>query len=221
MNVELKTITPAIARAMLTKNTKNRPVNRKHVSHLADQIRKGLWKVNGDTICMNCNRLIDGQKRLMAVVEADMPITTLVVDGINDDVFDTKDIGQRRSQGDTLACEGQSNAKELAACLGYIERYYTGQSMERKSFSNTEVLILLAKYPSAADSIKKCHNKKRIISKSVLAACHYLFYLADWKKADSFIERLISGQGLTEGMPLYLLRERLLRNALSDRKSVV
>lgn len=218
MKVELRTITPQMAKAMLEKNTHNRPANKKHVSVLANQIKKGLWKVNGDTICMNCSRLIDGQKRLMAVIEADMPITTLVVEGVADDVFDTKDIGQRRSQADTLACEGQVNSKELAACLGYIERYYTGQTMERRSYNNTEILELLAKYPKASESIKQCHNKKRIISKAVLAACHFLFEQLDHEKANWFVATLISGQGLTEGMPLYLLRERLMRNALSKAK---
>ena len=218
MKIELRTITPEDARKLLEKNIGNRPVNKKHVAYLVKQLKDGKWKVNGDTICWNNNRLIDGQKRLMAVVESGVSIQTFVVDGVADDVFDTKDVGQKRSHSDTLACEGYFNTKELAACLGFIERYFTGQVKQRRQFSNSDILEFAHKYPEASDSLRICNNKKKIISKSLLAACHYLFSKKDKDQADSFVSSLISGQGLTEAMPLYLLRERLMRNALSKSK---
>ena len=106
MLVELRTITPDIAKEMLLKNTNNRPVSEKHVRRLAKEITEDRWQLNGDTIRFNGTRLVDGQHRLLAVVKSGKAIETLVVDGLESDVFKTIDIGKIRSNGDTLAADG-------------------------------------------------------------------------------------------------------------------
>ena len=97
LNAAVVTIGPDLARYYLAKNKKNRLFNAKHVHFLANEIRTGNWKLNGDTIVLNDERLIDGQHRLMAVLMADLPITTLLVTGVSSDVFDTIDIGKKRT----------------------------------------------------------------------------------------------------------------------------
>ena len=94
MKAELKTITPAIAQTMLEKNTGNRAINRLHVENLAKEMKFGRWKVNGDTICLNASRLIDGQNRLLAVLLSGVTIQSFVNEGLPSDVFDTKDVGR-------------------------------------------------------------------------------------------------------------------------------
>lgn len=218
MNVKMMEITPADAERMLMLNDGNRPFNKHHVSVLAREMKTGRWKVNGDTICLSGTRLIDGQHRLMAVIESGCTIQTLVVDGVAADVFDTKDVGRRRSAADTLAIRGESNTANLAAALAVIDRYMTSRLTVTVRYTNTEIEELLEKYPDVRGSITKGAYTKKLVPNSILTACHYLFAKKDSSLADQFVENLIDGNNLTEGSPVYILRERLLANALSKAK---
>ena len=219
MKAELKTITPDWASEILeTKNTRNRPLNARHVERLSKEIRNGNWKVNGDTICLNGDRLIDGQHRLAAVVATGISISSFVIEGIPSDVFDTKDVGRKRTAGDTLGVLGEKNSYRLAACLTLIEKYMTGRVDNNAAYSNTEIEELLRKYPLASQSLQTNHPLRGIIPPSVVDTCFYLFSQKDPALAQQFVEKVCRGSGLEEGHPWYVLRERLLSNSLSKAK---
>ena len=218
MFVELREITPEMAKSMLDRNTKNRPISQLQVKSLAKEITEDRWKINGDTIRFNGNVLIDGQHRLLAVLKAGKPIKTLVVEGLESDVFQTIDIGKIRSQGDTLAVEGHSNSKELASMLSYVERYMTGQCLKKTTYTNAEILVLCAKYPDAKDYMANCHHGRGLVPRALLMACNYLFSKKDPEKAARFIRALIYGKDISDENAVYILRERLMRNALSKSK---
>lgn len=218
MKCELKTITPEWAKSMLERNVGNRALNRIHVENLAREMKKGRWKVNGDTICVNEQKLIDGQHRLNAVVLSGVTIQSLVVEGLPSDVFDTKDVGKRRSAGDTLSVAGKKNAFRLAATLILVDKYFTGRADRSVNYSNTEVEALLEKYPRVEDSILSGVSTKGLMPPSILDACHYLFSRKDPELADEFVEKVIKGTGLDDESPWYVLRERLVGNSLSKSK---
>lgn len=219
MKANLMTITPEWAQKTLNeKNAGNRPMNKLHVATLAKEMKRGKWKVNGDTICLNETRLIDGQHRLAAVVLSGVSIQTFVIEGLSSDVFDTKDVGKRRSAGDTLGVRGEQNACRLAASLVLIDKYVTGRSDQSISYTNTEMEELLEKYPEARNSLQTSYHTKGLITPSVLDACHYLFSRKDPVLADEFVEKVLRGTGLEEGTPWYVLRERLVDNSLSKAK---
>jgi hypothetical protein len=220
MNAELKTITPEWAKKILNeKNTGNRAMSRLHVDTLAKEISKGRWKVNGDTICLNGNRLIDGQHRLAAVVQSGISIQSFVIEGLPSDVFDTKDIGKRRSPGDTLGVRGEQNACRLAAALVMIDKYMTGRVDKAASYSNTEIKELLEKYPEARNSLQTTEAaKKGLLTPSVLDSCHYLFSRKNLQLADEFVQKVTRGTGMQEGDPWYVLRERLVKNSQAKAK---
>lgn len=218
MKVELQTITPEKAKSMLEYNTINRPINYREVVKLAREMKQGRWKVNGDTICINGQHLIDGQHRLLAVIESGCKIQTLVVDGIDSNVFDTKDVGRRRSAADTLSVRGETDTKTLAAALVVVDRYMTGRMLQCVRYTNTEIEELLGKYPGVRSSVKKARVTKRLVAKSVLIACHYLFSQKSADFADEFVNDLIAGQDLKEWDSVYVLRERLMNNALAKAK---
>ena len=218
MNVGIQHITPSIATSMLLGNNNNRTLNKNHVSNLAKEMLSGRWKVNGDTICFNGDQLIDGQHRLQAIVESGIAIDTLVVRGLEGDVFDTKDTGKRRSASDTLSVRGELNTACLAACLGTIERYVTGRMFRFIRFSNTEIEELLVKYPEARASVGATHITRRLLPRAIAAASHYLFSRKDPEEASRFMSQLISGAGLDVGDPVYVLRERLVQNTMAKGK---
>jgi hypothetical protein len=218
MQCELKTITPETAKELLSLNVKNRAVNRMHVDSLAKEMKNGRWKVNGDTICLNGSRLIDGQHRLHAVVASGVTIQSFVVTDLPSDVFDTKDVGKRRSPGDTLSVLGYTHSHRLAAQLALIDAYCTSRADKQVHYSNTEVESLLVKYPNAADSIQTKLSGKSLVPPSVLDACHYLFSQKDKELADDFVDKVLKGAGLEEQSAWYVLRERLVANSLSKSK---
>ncbi len=218
MSCVLMMITPDVAREMLKLNTCNRPLNKMHVDFLAKEQASGKWKLNGDTICFNEKGLVDGQHRLHAVIQSGVTIMAYVVTGLGSDVFDTKDIGKRRSPSDTLSVLGHKNSHRLSSQLVLIDAYCTSRADKSVRYSNTEIQSLVAKYPDCGDSIQTKFSGKSIIPASVLDACHYLFSRKDKKLADDFVDKICRGANLVEDSPWYVLRERLVKNSLSKAK---
>ena len=174
--------------------------------------------MNGDTICLNGNRLIDGQHRLSAVVMSGVSIQSFVVEGLTDDVFDTKDIGKRRSHAETLATKGEKNTSRLAAALMLVDKYITGRSDKQVCYTNMEIQELLEKYPGVRESAAANYRARGLAYLSVIDACHYLFSQKDPDLANEFVDKVMRGTGLEEGSPWYALRERLVSNSLLKSK---
>lgn len=220
MQCKVMTITPAMARDMLLLNTKNRRLNESHVKHLANEIKQRRWKLNGDAIRFSGNQLLDGQHRLNAIIQANVPVDSVVIDGIEGDVFDTIDIGNTRSASDLLSIHGEKNTTLLAAALKIIAQHRRGVLAHKPKISHCELEEVLIKNPGIRNSVSFCerHPAKRIISKAVYAAFHYLFSEANPELADRFWLSIANGTQLIESNASHLLRERLIRNALSKEK---
>lgn len=212
------TITPAWAQEVLKRNIGNRPLNHLHVERLVSEMIKGRWKFNGDTICVNGTQVIDGQHRLHAVVKSGVTIESLVVDGLPFHVFDTKDVGERRTAAHTLAVNGETDTKRLAAALVMIDKYYVKNAGGKGRYSNTEIQDLLSKYPQVRMSIRKPRGPRGLIASSVLDSCHYIFSRIDHELAEQFAESLLFGVNLSAASPWYALRERLVNNSMAKAK---
>lgn len=101
MKLQVMSVTPDAAKAWLKMNTLNRPVRKSYVSYLADCMKRGEWTVNHQAIALNGNKLIDGQHRLMALIESGLPeIKMSVVKDADTASFDTIDIGVKRTNAD-------------------------------------------------------------------------------------------------------------------------
>lgn len=219
MKSELRTITPVWASKVLKdQNTRNRAMNMKHVAKLAEEMRSGRWKVNGDSIRFDNNILIDGQHRLAAVVMSGVTIQSFVTEGLPSDVFDTIDCVKIRSTGDTLGVRGEKNAYRLASMVALTDRYMTGRGDKSVEYTNTEIEGLLAKYPGIRESLQISFKAKGIMPPSLLDTCHYIFSQKNKLLADEFVSKVILGTGLEEGDPFYVLRERFVRNSISKAK---
>lgn len=223
MKADFVTMTPAKAKELLAKNTHNRPANKKHVNGLAKDMLAGRWKPNGDTIRVGNGRLIDGQHRLIACVQSGVSFETLLVTGIENDVFDTIDTGKRRGGADTLAVHGRKNYTLLAAAVVIVELYYSGRAGLRLTYgggaTNADYLEWVKKYVGLVDSVEHCSTRTtRLVQPSIMSACHYIFSKIDPALADDFIERLSTGENVTKDSPMSKLRERLLQNYTSLKK---
>ena len=84
LDITIDVITPEQAQAYLDNNAKHRPIKEKKVAEYMAEMEDGTWKLNGKTICFDWNgRLLNGQHRLSAVVRSRVPLTTVVVRGLD------------------------------------------------------------------------------------------------------------------------------------------
>lgn len=215
--VQRMVVTPEIAGDWLASVSHNRPVSPLWVGALADRILRGEWEFNGDAIRFDAaGHLIDGQHRLLAVIQAGMPIVTLVVFGLEAPAMDTIDIGKRRSIGDIMFLHGETDATALASTVNYVWTYKTHGTWlvnQKQRATPAQLLAVLDQHPSIRQSILIGHRagrKVREISRNLAAALHYLFSERDRTRADEFFELLASGAGLELDDPIYRLRERLM-----------
>jgi hypothetical protein len=95
------TITPAMAMELLEKNKHNRPVNWRKVEEYAEIMRKGGWKFHSQGIILDPDgNIITGQKRLWAIVYADIPVTMRISKGCPADTAHLIDRGTPQTARD-------------------------------------------------------------------------------------------------------------------------
>ena len=79
MRSRVQTITPERASQLLAANTTNRPVSKAVVRSFAQAMRRGEWMVTHQGIAFDTRGvLVDGQHRLAAIIEADVPVELTV-----------------------------------------------------------------------------------------------------------------------------------------------
>lgn len=92
LDITVEIITPAEAQAYLDNNAKHRPIKEKKVAEYMAEMQNGQWRLNGKTICFDTTgRLLNGQHRLSAVVRSGVPLTTVVVRGLDPSLVPAKD----------------------------------------------------------------------------------------------------------------------------------
>lgn len=99
----IETITPDIAKLYLKFNNNNRPLRKTHIKELASDMMHQNWQVTHQGIAFDVTgRLIDGQHRLHAIIEAGVPIQISVTRGCSASSFSILDRGSSRSASDIL-----------------------------------------------------------------------------------------------------------------------
>jgi hypothetical protein len=216
MIIELEVITPEIAQQILSGNTDNRPAKPKHVKFLADQMRAGAWQVTGDPVKISASgRLLDGQHRLMAVVESGTTQNLYVARDCEEEIFSVLDTGRARSAGDVLATAGKKNSNNLAATakLLYLFEKGTLSTMGQKQKIATHQTLL--QYVNSHDldpSVLQAamyYGRCRLLNFPEWAVLHYLLEQKEPQRGHAFLSQIMTGLNLTDGHPVYLLRIRL------------
>jgi hypothetical protein len=150
-------ITPERAAELLESNIDNRGLRRDAVAAYARDILDGRWMVSGETIKLDyTGRLIDGQHRLAAIVQADAVLPMLVVTGLDPAVQRVIDVNIRRTAGDALRFLGvERNIFEVASAArfavayerGFIKRYGT----IRTTVSHAEIFAWVEAHPEIGE----------------------------------------------------------------------
>ena len=215
LSAKLIDVTPEMAEDFLMRNSRNRPVLQARVDQYAADMRAGEWQVNGEAIKIAADgTVLDGQHRLFAILEADATVKLLVITGLPLEAQETMDQGRSRSFGDVLKLRGEGNYFVLASATRLVAAYERDglPFYVRRGLSVPEQSRTLDRNPGIRESCAFVTSRRRPwIPVSAVSGLHYLFSIADTAGADDFVDRLATGANLSVDSPIYVLRERLIR----------
>jgi len=130
-------ITPEMAKNILENNSRNRKINKGRVKRFKEEILNGFWVYNGESIIISTTgKLLDGQHRLLAVIEAETSIEINLITDVEDtvdgiDTFLTINT-ENRTNNDALYIAGyKTNTKEIYNYIGLLEAYNHKKLIEK------------------------------------------------------------------------------------------
>lgn len=217
---EDRTVDPPTAERFLEYNQDNRLPNKRLIDSWARTMLEGGWVEEiGDPIRFaDTGKLLDGQKRLMAVIKSGVPLRFSIITGLPESAQDVMDTGQKRSVSDQLKINGYKNFMIVAASSRLLWLWENGALISGDPApSNVEQLDFILTLSGEGHSIETSSTvaagsgAQRIIAPSVLAACHYRMSQADAGAAEIFFKQLSTGAIPSETSPILALRETMRR----------
>lgn len=122
---EVVKVTPELARRLIEKsNYGNRKVRTGVVKKYAKIMKNGDWRFSPETISISkSGRLLNGQHRMLAVIESGITCRFLFATGFEDEVFSVLDRGAVRSRADALKID-----RKLTECATLLYRMATKEN---------------------------------------------------------------------------------------------
>lgn len=192
-------ITPKMAEIMLLRNHKNRDPRKGHVSFLAGQMLNGKFLLTHQGIAFDAGGvLIDGQHRLMAIVESGVTVTMVVSWGCSDLSRLYTDDHAKRSGSDAVSfIEGMEHATvRHTAIVSVMDSDSPGYS--NRSIKDRSILVgMLKRHIEAIDFAIDCFGPTKYAGVSqarVLAVVARAYYTRDRDKLKRFAELLRTGE---------------------------
>ena len=232
-------ITPKTAEKYLEQNTNNyRRMNRNKVAIYARDMKNGSWQTNGEAIKFNKRgELVDGQHRLKAIMEADVPVKMLVIRDVENYVT-VYDCGKSRSLREIALAEniparladGTMTGAAAIIVMGDPRGTKAGGSKSEYP-SKMEIINHISKHIDRWDKVYsivrtyKYDNHGNVVSrKSVIhAAVYYLLSVGkDETELNDFFGVVGSGFPINgvECSPAIVLRNMLLNWNASNEDRV-
>ncbi|MBT2748371.1 MULTISPECIES: hypothetical protein [unclassified Lysobacter] len=220
-SIEVVLVNAVIASAWLHRNSNNRPIRHKAVSQYACDMTGGQWKSTGESIKFSkSGRLLDGQHRLSAIVEADAIIDVVVNTGLEDGSFDVIDTGRHRTGSDILTIDGisLSEARTAAAALPMIVNFSRGLLAHSSARPTNQAQLDFWKqhpYVQPASRYAALLPKRYPpISHAKAMFLHWRFAQIDPEAAEDFLSALFTGGHLSMTESIYHLRAKLMESRM-------
>jgi hypothetical protein len=222
-------ITPKIASGLLemTDLSVQRKLNKPHVNFLANELTKGDWAFNGDSIRQDCEgNLIDGQHRLNACIVSGISFSTLFVKGLPTEYIHTIDVGGKpRSLANALEINHRQNYKysnNIAAACKLVRRLNLGSTggsgaKDIKGYTTAAELLLFIKENPAfiefiSETMRLRANGDKFISPVIFCGVKWLTDKADLKTSNKFWQGLSDGIGINQTSSVWYLRKKIMRS---------
>lgn len=218
MRMAIEWIGPEIARRYLERNTRNRKVKKGSVGRLARDIVSGKFVLSHQGIAFDSTGvLIDGQHRLLAILECGIAVEMAVFYDVSPDAYLVIDGGVGRSVFDVATVSGMDVGKEVFAIVRSMMR---GYSATVKTPTRAESLEFYERHKEAVTFVIEAARpvwKVGISRAPVLAAISRAFYHVDHQRLSAFVTVLHTVQATdsaTDSAALllnqYLLAHRTL-----------
>lgn len=218
-------IGPPLAHEFLKLNRSNRPISARRVRRYAEMMRRGEWPYAGDPIRFDLEGwLIDGQHRLLAVIESGALIVFSVLRGLPPEARDVIDQGAKRTGGDVLTIHGVDNGKRLSAALKWVYRDAYDLEMASGGEAHPSMRQLVALHETHPGLTEHMHVESwlrrapfRRYPPSLAAELHYeMATRVEPFAADLFWQRVVDGAQLEATDPILLLRNLLIRDSAAQ-----
>lgn len=223
VTMTIEDIDPNIASDLLENVGDNRKVSEVVVRRYSRQMKDGEWHLTGEPIIIDQQgRLADGQHRLWAVIESGATIKMSVVRGIEPKMFNYMNTGKSRSLSDILTINGYSNAAQTGVTANAIMRYLKHGDFHyfdsKSAPTPYQVVQFLDDNPGIVEDVRTASRiHKRLLIKgfgvSVIAPLYHVLRNVDEEDCAAFFDQLVQGLFTETGDPVYVLRERLMKNA--------
>lgn len=217
--MERVTITPQLATELLENNKNNRPIRDQHVKRIANQIRLGKWRFNGDTIKIaSTKNVLDGQHRLWACIEAKKDIETIIVRDIDEDAFATIDtIRSIRSGSDVLALAGVNrHGRYVAEGLKWMLRYQRGTMEAWKAPGNTiensDIEDAFSKHPGFVKAAERAAALRGVANPSIMSFVFYILSNRNWELGERLYDTMRNPVKVKVNDPFFQLRRYFLND---------
>lgn len=222
LKTELTLVTPALAVEWLEKNKENRAIRHRQVEFLSNAIKRGEWKVTHQGIAFGQDgSLYDGQHRLWAVVEANVPVHMMVTWGLPASARADIDTQTRRTVGDNLKIiHGIVDGKAKVEALNMIRLLV---SKDNSPATHDQVVQMLEDYREGLNFMTAIHKRKdKLFSAPVRGAIVFAHRTAP-EKVEEFVRQYTTGEMLAGDSGIFLLRSLMLGssnrgNTSADRR---
>jgi hypothetical protein len=223
-------ITPKLAKELLLKNNSNRRVTKSSVTTYATDMREGRWKQNTAEFIKIADDgdILDGQHRLLAIVESNCSILFDTAFNVPKSVFDVLDTGKKRSSADVFSIEKIENYAVVSASIkSYLvvsknNSLTLKESLTSQKLTNTIILSEYERRPEFWQELVTFSRKNykkfaHILPESSIGAMYAYFYDITPEQSRVFINQLCSGENITN-TSISVLRQALLKDKISQRK---
>jgi len=221
-------ITPEVAEELLKHNVNNRNPRHLRIDKYARIMDLGDWAMTGQPIIIGSDgTVMDGQHRLMAVIQTGRSVWLLVVRGVDPSLMPMIDRGAPRSGTDAFKWAGYPHAAISVAAIRQVLVLSHGKSgKDRKSYSVIADHELVDAYPLyenviawAAPLANQVNRALRVAPAKYLAAVLWLSVNnCNPESIQEFSRQLISGADLHEGSPILALRSWAVNASVSKKR---
>lgn len=229
-------ITPTLAQYILDNfNTQNRKPNPNHVSRIAISLVSDQWVMNGESLVFSDKGLlVDGQHRLMACAQTNLPIKSVVVFGVeNQRAFNTHGQGMARSANQVLKMNGFKNTSALAsACKHFL--FFKGveglawdehesEIKEKSTLISRDMVLNLATRldDSVVEKVNDIHsNTPASLSRRCLTGMFMILCEYNKEAAFIFFNKIVEDNFIGKSDPARLIKRYISRTTKGYKISV-
>jgi hypothetical protein len=206
------TISPALAEHIINNlNGSNRKPSKPKITEYVHAMQTKRWPVTGATLVFSkTGYLLDGQHRLLACIQANMPLTTFVVFNIPDGAFAMIDIGRKRTNTDAFFVAKIANSNVAAAATRWIMIHEQDPTFRHLTFTNDEMysyykqnldnalfhecVTHAVEIEASTRALSPAGQRRNYCPAGPMAAYLYFFMMKNRKQASQFVGELVNMQ---------------------------